>query len=538
MDEIDLKFNDFIDKFDDFGKEEWTTVYSRNESSNNTQVLYSALISKDKIKKSLSNTDWDLSIGNGLPGFSFDFKDGKEIGTYHKYSDVGVEPLIIFREFHGLKNGYWEVSEEFRLYFNLFEDHSNHKFIFIDDNGDEEEVILIGDEEIKIKTRLIKEFITVKKMRLALFFDFHRFSKKTLKEQGIEEYREYKNESDFIYHIGVLNWDNSSDDTKKSFGFLIGKKLISGLKNFKPKLSDDENKKFVKFIIGVDNKGKNIESTCQEDKLSNFFGKNPKAPPFTTYVFFKKEVLNKYYSQPEKYSIEDGDLSCGGLWSLRIDNDLQDNVMVLLGDLGSLSYKEQLHWRSCNISTKGKISRTAFMRGFEAQFADPEKSDLYFKQKHSIFQEKWEKKFGWKFFKPFHKEDEYHLKTLRIPLTNEQKEFDDQVLSLVKILIDSLNEQKLEDNLTIIKKEWKGLDKLEAFLLEKRMIPIECEKIITFLKKLQNLRSTGMSHRKGENYEKIKEYFEIDKKDLSKVFDTILIKSIDVLNILENNFLK
>ena len=535
MPEIDLKFNDFLNKFDELGKGEWIIVYSSHrDDKEESSGSYCALIAESKLEKSLSDPSWDLSIGNGLPGFSFHFEGGKEIGTYSR-SDDGVEPLVVWRGFHGMKDGYWEVSEEFRFYFNLFEDRRNNKFILIDDNGDDEDVILMSDKEIKIKARLIKEFIAVKKMRLALFFDFNRFSKKTIEEQNIKEYHEHKKGDDFVYSIGARNWDAFGDDIRKSQGFLMGKKLILGLKDFKPRLFDRDEKKFVDFIIGVDDDGKEIVHTSEEDKLANYFGKNPGSPQFVTPVLFKKDVLIKYYAQPEKYSVEDGYLRCGGMWGLRMDNDHSDFIMAFLGDLGHLSYNEQLHWRSFNLATKGRMSHTAWSRGFEAQFTDPEKSDLYFKQKYSIFQEAWEKKFDWKFFKPLGKDDEHYLKTLRVPLTNEQKEFDEQVLSLAKVFIDSLNEQELGKNLTIPKENPKGLDKLEAFLLEKGM---RVDKMIEFLRNLQTLRSTSVAHRKGDNYEKIKKYFEIGEKDLSKVFDEILIKSAWVLNTLENRFLK
>ena len=125
-----------------------------------------------------------------------------------------------------------------------------------------------------------------------------------------------------------------------------------------------EDERYVEFIIGVDNEGKDITHTSDEEKLSNYFGKNPGAPHFLTSVLFRKEVLTKYYSQPEKYSVEDGYLQCGGLWGLRMDNNHPKHVMVFLGDLGHLAYNEQLHWKSFNLRTTGKISRTAWKRGF------------------------------------------------------------------------------------------------------------------------------------------------------------------------------
>lgn len=529
---IDLQYSDFLGKFAELGRSEWIVVYSSHRDSSEWATFYCALFSNERIEKSLSDPSWDLSIGHGLPGFSFHFESGKEIATYYRFSDEGIEPLVIWREFHGMKEGYFEISEEFRHYFNLYYDKVNNRFLKIDDNGDDEVVILMSDNEIKIKLRLIKEFLAVKKMWLALFFSIDRFSEKKIEELGIGEYHEHKKGDDYIYSIGARNIDFMTDKNKESQGWLLGKKLIPGLKDFKPALFGREEKRFVDFVIGIDEDGKEITYTCDEDKLANFFGKNQGSPYFLTPVLFRKEVLTKYYSQPQKYEVRDGYLSCGGLWSLHIDNDQPEHVMVYLGDLGHLSYKEQLYWKGFNVATKGKISHTAWKRGIKAEFANPESSDLFFKQKYTVFQEGWEKKFGWKFFRTPDKGDEHHFKALRIPLTNEQKEFDEQVLSLVKIFIDSLNEKEIEKGLSIIKENARGIDKLEEFLKAKGFIFTE---MIQFLRNLQDLRSAGVAHLKGSKYEKIKKEFSIGQKSLSQVFDDILIKCIRTLNTLEDH---
>lgn len=137
-------------------------------------------------------------------------------------------------------------------------------------------------------------------------------------------------------------------------------------------------------------------------------------------------------------------------------------------------------------------------------------------------------------FLPLPKEDEYHLKTLRIPLTNEQKEFDDQILSLTKILIDALNEKELAKELTSVKDEAKGIDKLDAFLQSKG---VKLENMIQYMRDLQSLRSSGVAHLKGSKYERIKQTFGIGEKNLTDVFDDIMIRAIWTLNSLAKAFL-
>ena len=525
MEDQDLTFSDFLPKIGDLGKGEWVTVYSGHDGMLDGPVFYSALIREDQASQSLQDPGWDFRIGSGAPGFSMHYEDGKEVTTYFRPSDEGIEPLVLWREFHGIRPGYWEVAEEFRLYFNLYDDRQNNKLLFIDNNGDEHDAVLMSATEIKIKGHLIKEYLAAKNMRLALFFDFNRFSEKALEELGLHEYHEHRNGDDFSISIGARPWSGFAVDPQRSHGFLMGKKLVLGDPNFKPDFLRRGDRKYVEFIIGVDDNGKEVLHTCEEDKLANYFGKNPGAPQYVTPVFFRKEVLNKYYSQPDKYTVDDGNLRCGGLWSLRMDNNHPESVMVFLGDLGHLSYSEQFYWRGFNLSS-GKMSRTAFERSIMGQFSDPENVDLFFKQQFSEFNRKWKKRFGWDLLKPMTDKDSYYFKILRIPLTNDQREFDEQILALTKVFIDSLNEQELGQELTL-KPDAKGLDKFEAWLRAKCGYS---EKMVEFMRKLQALRSAGSAHRKGEKYERVKKFFQIGEKNHITVLEDILVKCVWTLN--------
>lgn len=174
----------------------------------------------------------------------------------------------------------------------------------IDDNGDEHDAILISDKEIKVKTLFIRQYLTIRKMVLAIFFDYSRLSEKTLAELGIEEYQREEKGADHIISLVARPWTGMSNDNKRSHGRALGKKLVFGDRKFKPRgFGDRREQKYIDFIIGVDESGKEILHTSDEAHLSNYFGANPGEPHYLTPVFFRKEVLNKYYSQPEKLSV-------------------------------------------------------------------------------------------------------------------------------------------------------------------------------------------------------------------------------------------
>jgi hypothetical protein len=530
MNNEDITFSDFLPTIKDLGKGEWTTLYA-SKGDGDGPAFYSAMIREDMVEGALKDASWDLHIGDGAPGLVTQYESGNEVTWYSRASDEGIEFFALKRSFHGIRPAYWEISEDFRLYFNLYEDRPNKRFLKIDDNGDEHEAVRMSASEIRVKTRLLREYLGVRKMRLVLYFDYSRFSPKTLQELGIEEYHTMESTEDQVISKGARRWIGFSEENKRTHGFVMGKKILSGDLHVVRNSFSREEREYVDFLIGVDEDGHEITHTCDEGQLANYFGNNPGSPQYLTPVFFRKEVLNKYYSQPEKYTVTDGYLTCASMWSLQIDNNHPDSVMVFLGDLGHLSHIEQMYWRGFNIAS-GKMSRTAYERSFLGRFADAEKVDFFFKQRFSLFNNKWKKKFGWELFKPLVGKDEYYLKILRVPLTNDQREFDEQVLALAKVFIDSLNEKELARGITQ-KPNAKGLDKLEEWLKKNGGYSAP---MMEFLRKLQGLRSACSAHRKGESYEKLKPFFEIDEKDLTDVLEEILSKCVRTLNTLDRAF--
>ena len=536
---LDLTFKDWQDKIKgDLGKTEWITVFSREGEimDADQSTFYSALIPLSLEQKVLNTYQWDLSIGSGRPGLSSYFEDGKEIIEYNKSWNDGIEPLVHRRHFPN-KEGYTEITEEFRLYFDLFEDRSDKnilKYLFFHDDGEEECIAEITIDDVKIKLKYLKEYLAVKKMSCALYFEFMRFSFQSFAELKLQEHDKVYNGEGYIYSLLIRT---SPAGKYKIQSWLMGKKIIYPLKNFPTNIwGDKDAKKYEEFSIDIDEDGNEKQYTCNEEKLANFFGKNEGMPFYLTPVFFKKEVLQKYYNNPGKYEVQDGSVHCKGFWHLRLDNNHPDHVMVFLGDLGRLSNKEQLHWKHYNIFAKG-MSHTCFERSIEGKFSDPEAPDLFFKYRFEEFQKLWHTNFGWYLFKPLSEKDQHHYSSLHVPTTNEQKEFDEQILSLVKIFIDSLNEKELAKGIIIEKESAKGIDKLETFLNSKGCSQ---SRMIDFLRYLQKLRSTSIAHRKSESqkdYQEAQQYFQMGEKELKDIFADIIVKCIWTMNSLIKHLL-
>ena len=130
----------------------------------------------------------------------------------------------------------------------------------------------------------------------------------------------------------------------------------------------------------------------------------------------------------------------------------------------------------------------------------PETVDLFFKSKYIDFNKKWDKKFGWKLYKPLSEKDKYLFDSLHKITTNNIKTFCEQTLTIVKLTIDRLNEKELAQGLTI-DSNVQGIGKFEKFLESKGMnIP----DMYTFLRNLQNLRSGLIAHSFSESNKKCK----------------------------------
>jgi hypothetical protein len=455
---------------------------------------------------------------------------------YHRFgNNDGIEPLVFVREFIGDKESYVEISEEFRLFHNLYHDINANIYYKIDETGNMDSAIKIEGRNVKIKLKYLKQFLAIKEMHLALGFEICKYSDKKLEDMGLKDSIDFFQFDKIRYDMYLMDLELiENKDDKLALSRIFGKKLIPGMdKEDSGIWPYTKKREYENFICGIDENGENVLFTCNPKKLANYYGANPNSPHYLTPVFFSRDVLGKYYANSSIYTVEDSYVSLNGSWSLRIDNHNSNYVVVYLGDLGKdIPYKEQQHWKNYNITPDGKLSEVKFKRDFKAEFTNPEISDLKFKEIFKRLNELWYKKYEWKLFLDLSEGDKHHFASLRIPLTNEQSEFDGQVFSLVKIIIDSINEKQISS----FEGMSGSISKLELFLKDNNAH--DYNKHIKFLRNLQDLRSTGVAHRKGKKYEKVSKYFEIADKELSEVFDQILKDAISFLEFMESEFLE
>ena len=313
--------------------------------------------------------------------------------------------------------------------------------------------------------------------------------------------------------------------------------MIEPLTKSKSGLGDfAEEPKYVEFIVDVDDNGNEIYHTCAPDKLGDYPGEKSNAAWKLTPVHFRKQVLDRYYNEPNKYTVKDSRVECG-MWGLKIDNHDFDKVCVLLRDLGiSLPHAEQLHWRAYNIPPEGGVSETFYRRMVLGERASSNQPDHLFKQSYEQLQKACDECLGWQLLKPLGPGDEYRFQHLRVPTVDEESHFKGLVSDISSLLIERLNEKRLKglipnDQQKDIKR---GIGRLE-YVLEAQAVT-GAEKHIVFLRSLWGLRTTrSSSHLEildDKRYERASAHFDLENLDCQEAFAKILEEAVEFLDFL------
>lgn len=524
-----VKIREWIES--SLGKDIMIPVAGNRVNNGYDIFVQSYLLPEEGIDKEMSNDTYNVnSLTPGITVYGSWESDEK---VYHRWgNDDEIEPLVIKRDFNGLTEDVIEIAEEFRLLFNLYYNQQKKEYV---DLSDGESVTVVKMDEngfVSVHKRYLKSYLAVKEKVLLIHVD----SRCTLIDSGLKldedglAYRDEENTLFYTLNIGMLH-------ERESYSYIYAKKVIRGCNlcdsNVWPY---NEEKNYLDFIIGLDENGKEIRHTCNPSMLSNYYGANPTAPHYLTPVYFDTAVLNKYYSKPEIYKIEDGILRCGVLWSLYIDKNNSEYVSAYLGDLGRdlPSETEQHYWRGFNKSIGGNLSDTKIKRDFMCIAADSESPDFVFKRTYTRVNKLFEEKIGWPLFLPLTEQDIYNFETLRVPVNNSIAEMDMLVLSLVKILIDSLNEKNIYAQLTGSYEKLVGsISKIEVWLSEKNID--SREEHIKFLRDLQELRSSGTGHRKGKGYQKISKTLDVKVENYADTFSKLLERATAFILFIENN---
>lgn len=168
-----LDQKDVHEEFLALGRGPWTVLYRSRRNNKDDLGIYCALASPDYRKRAVSGSTWDLMVTDSRPGFSQGpGESGQLVTRYHREGGENeVEPLVLLREFHGVRPSFPEIVQEFRLFHNLWWDNERHAFMKIHEDGAEEVAIEVSDSEVRVKTKLLRQYQAARQLDLMLFID-------------------------------------------------------------------------------------------------------------------------------------------------------------------------------------------------------------------------------------------------------------------------------------------------------------------------------------------------------------------------------
>ena len=480
------------------GREPWTVVYDDlNYEDSARGGRYACFAQPEQRQRIVSHREWDFTEVDGIPSFRIN-DEGKEV--YCRNGNVlGFEPLIIKQEFHGVVPDSLLLSEEFRLLMNLWTDSTSRNFYMISDDGSKELVVRFNATRIEIRTPVLRCYQAIRQLDLVLFTDSQLYTRcfvpdALLDNLNCERLMDdnlgyiFRNVTKITYRPGVSNRS-----------FLLVKRILPP-----PSLDEKcgiwprEKKQddYPKFIIREDENGNPVRYACNPDKI---FGSDLDV---LTPVFFKRDVLRRYYDDSELYSVSDRYLECVQKWGVRIDNSNSYVVSVYLGDIGrDIPSSHWSHWLSYNIPPIYSRSKSGIRCSFLEQFVGRDNPEHRFKDKYAGLQKAWEQAWGWRLHREPAKQDAGTIKRLRVPLNETEAEVKQQLLNLALVLVDFLNEKSIGRECLEAKNETGGgISKLERFL--KHYSYPHVERDISVLRTVQSMRSRIAAHASGSSGQK------------------------------------
>ncbi|MCQ9328053.1 hypothetical protein [Pelistega suis] len=501
-------------------------------ASTNSLFLSSVFVSNDSLSQDSMQhlLDWN---GNPYTSWSID--------TYHNryklyapklpfHNSIEGEHIVFARQFEGdndLKS-YYEINQKITLALDLHHIPERKAWCRLNE---------LGDIEDTIKKIIISPNET-EKMIIIYACKKHLASYAAATNQSLLRMIDITAISD-----NFCNWINiSSSEINTSLtqgtlnldipngSYFRGIQLIDLATYGNTALQQQQSQppQYVDFIVQDFKYNKISTVSCNPDAFDNYFVDTGK-PYGMSPAFFKPEVLRKYKSDTEKYTINERMIHCRGAWSLRsFDINEAGQISAYLIDLSHLPYQEQLYWKTYNEPPQANISEQAYKTDFMGEFADkilPLNELKNFLLKISSNNLSW-----WKL------RNENIIAKLQYPLTESKDEWAEELLTLDQLIVEGFEEKWLKTRAKQlnpnIDSTLRSLKLIEKILITKNIEPENASQIMSIFHDIHNLRSEMKGHIYGETAEKKRKDIIATYGSYRKHFDHLVSRTLSSLKIL------
>ena len=172
-------------------------------------------------------------------------------------------------------------------------------------------------------------------------------------------------------------------------------------------------------------------STDPSDTTNYFQARENHLPYDVSAAFFRPEVLSKYKSDRDKYTVDEPGrtIFCRGTWRLKSYGvNEAGQVHAYICDLRGLPYQEQLHWQSHNEPPKGTISKRAYENDILGKWASedtPLERVVFTIEEWNAFNRDW-----------WNNPSEDALLRVNTPIAASRDEWAEAFLELIKVAVE------------------------------------------------------------------------------------------------------
>ena len=409
--------------------------------------------------------------------------------------------LVFARQIPGLPGAatqYFEVAQD---YSHLSEAHylpEHSSYCRFDERGDLEKIVTVSsktpdDDDLSVvtfKREPLEEYFATSSSALVRMFDF------TLLRYG--EFGGWPDGPEELTSQKTLFFRQKIDPGKAAYtrGVQLirpsrpSAEIFSGIKRYP---TEADTTQYVDFVA-YDFRNRCVRDISTDPRATtNYFRWEGNSLPFeTSPAFFAPEVLSRFKSDSEKYTIEDRHLYCRDTWELRgYDVNEAGQIHAYICDLRDLPYQEQHYWKSFNEEPKAGISERARRNDFHGEWFDGANSLERVKQILSQWKQldvPW-----WKL------RDPTSISRVTMPLTSSRDEWADSFANLAQLVIEGFSVRAIRSKLEQRGTPWESTQKSLA-LLELLLSGADAsngENSLRGLRLVQRIRSKVGAHVRG-----------------------------------------
>lgn len=448
--------------------------------------------------------------------------------------------LVFDRTFEGWEGPgrkYIEVNQEYTHIAGIHWRPERRAYCRFDQRGDLTDVTSVttrGDKSsnmalVTFKWEPLEEYLCLADAVLIRRFDFTLLRREAFSRWPDGGPGNFEEAGELFYHRLVMPGHAA---------YTAGRQIIRPRRPYreiyrKIKGSDSAvDREYAAFIAYDWRNGRLTKLSTEPGATTNYFAAKDNALAFElSPAFFRPEVLSKYKTDRDKYTLKERDVSCRAAWHLKgIDVNEASQVHAYICDLRRLPYEEQLHWLAYNEEPKSSISERARINDFHGEyvhFSEPLAKLL------SVIRRWRDEKVPWWTLR-----EEKLLERVHTPLTASRDEWAESFVDLAKLVVEGFDTKPIR----------KKLDELGvAYDIEKDRTLALLEKLLnagghgepkklTGLHTVQKLRSKVKAHAGGSEAAELAQEALMEHETFTKHFKHVCTLVIEDLKFIEHLF--